>query len=98
MYLEAPDAVVPLELFAVLVPFQGGDGVPVGLAPELDGLTGRDGVELLLHLLWMSPLRSHGWRTTQRAGFGLGFTVRYHLLSDLLELQLLEEPGAAGKL
>lgn len=98
MYLEAPDAVVPLELFAVLVPFQGGDGVPVGLAPELDGLTGRDGVELLLHLLWMSPLWCHGWRTTQRAGFGPGFTVRYHLRSDLLELRLVEEPAAAGKL
>lgn len=59
-YLEAPDTVVPLELFAVLVPLEGGLGVPVGLAPELDCLAGRDGVQLLLHLLGMSPGGSHG--------------------------------------
>ena len=51
---------VSLKLPAVLVPFQSGSRVAAGLAAELDGLTGRDSVKLLLHLLRMSPLWGHG--------------------------------------
>lgn len=60
IYLEASDAMVSLELFAVLVPFQGGYWVAAGLAPKLHSLTGWDGVKLLLHFFWISPLWSHG--------------------------------------
>lgn len=58
-HLEASDAVVSLELPAVLVPLQGRGGVAAGLAAELDGLTGWNGVKLFGHLLWVSPLRRH---------------------------------------
>lgn len=64
VHLEASDAMVSLKLPAVLVPFQSGSRVAAGLAAELDGLTGRDSVKLLLHLLRMSPLWGHGWRNT----------------------------------
>lgn len=57
--LEASDAMVPLELLAVLVPFQGGNRVAAGLASKLHGLAGWDGVKLFLHFFWMSPLRRH---------------------------------------
>lgn len=57
--LEASDAMVSLELPAILVPFQSGSWVAAGLASELHGLTGWDGVKLFLHFLWMSPLWSH---------------------------------------
>lgn len=59
VYLEASDALVPLELLAILVPLECGDGITIGPASELDGLTGRDSVKLLLHLLRLSPLWGH---------------------------------------
>lgn len=58
--LEASDAIVSLELPAVLVPLQAGGGVATGLAAKLDGLAGRNGVELFGHFLRVSPLRRHG--------------------------------------
>lgn len=58
-YLEASDALVSLELLAVLEPFESGGGVAAGLAAELDCLARRDSVKFLLHLLRLSPLRRH---------------------------------------
>lgn len=57
--LEASDAIVSLELPAVLVPLQGRGGVAAGLAAKLDGLTGWNGVKLFGDFLWVSPLRCH---------------------------------------
>ncbi len=57
--LEASNAMVSLELLAVLVPFQRGNWVATGLAPKLHSLTGWDSVKLFLHFFWMSPLWGH---------------------------------------
>lgn len=59
-YLEAPNALVPLKFLAVLEPLERGAGIPVRLASELNGLAGRHGVQLLLHLLRLGPLWGHG--------------------------------------
>jgi len=57
--LEASNAMVSLELLAILVPFQGGCWVAAGLTSKLHRLTGWDSVKLFLHFFWMSPLWSH---------------------------------------
>lgn len=59
-YLVPPDAVVGLELLAVLQPAQRGVGRPARRALELHRLGGGDGVELLLHLLRIGPVGSYG--------------------------------------
>lgn len=59
VYLEAPDALIPLEFLAVLEPLECWGGVSTGLAAELDRLTGWDSMQLFFHLLWLSPLRGH---------------------------------------
>lgn len=59
-YLVPPDAVVGLELLAVLQPAQRGVGRPARRALELHRLGGGDGVELLLHLLGIGPVGSNG--------------------------------------
>lgn len=64
--LKASDAMVPLELLAILVPFQSGSWVATGLASKLHSLTSRDGVKLFLHFFWVSPLWSHCYRMTEK--------------------------------
>lgn len=59
-YLVSPDAVVGLELLAVLQPAQRGVGRPARRALELHRLGGGDGMELLLHLLGIGPVGSYG--------------------------------------
>lgn len=62
-YLVPPDAVVRLELFAVLQPAQGGVGRPTRRTLEFHCFGSRDSMELLLHLLGIRPVWSNGlWR------------------------------------
>lgn len=59
-YLVPPDAVVGLELLAVLQPAQRGVGRPARWTLEFHRFGGGDGVELLLHLLGIGPVGSNG--------------------------------------
>lgn len=67
-YLVPPDAVVGLELLAVLQPAQRGVGRPAGRTLEFHRFGGGDGVELLLHLLGIGPVGSNGLWGAERGG------------------------------
>lgn len=56
-YLVATNAMLLLELLPVLQPAHGGRWVAHGWAAELDGVGGRHGVEPLLHLVRVCPVR-----------------------------------------
>lgn len=71
-YLVPPDAVVRLELLAVLQPAQRGVGRPARRALELHRLGGGDGVELLLHLLGIGPVGSNGLWGARAGGSAQG--------------------------
>lgn len=57
-YLDAPNAMLPPEFFAVLQPGDGGGRVASSWAAEADSVCSWHSQQFLIHTLWSSPIRS----------------------------------------